>query len=69
MRAVSLRLLAREAPALTEAVLVTHQGSVIGQFVPGVPLGVTAVTYEPAPEERYDQRPVTAAPKADRKRR
>jgi hypothetical protein len=34
VKAVSLRALAREAPGLGEIALVTHQGSVIGRFIP-----------------------------------
>jgi len=34
MKVVSLRALARQAPMLDETVLVSHQGTLIGRFVP-----------------------------------
>lgn len=34
MKTVSLRALGREAPSLDEVVLVTHESSVIGRYVP-----------------------------------
>lgn len=34
MKTMSLRALAREAPSLEEVTLITHEGSVIGRFVP-----------------------------------
>lgn len=59
---------------LDEAVQVTVHGRVIGTWVPGDPAQkATAVrdfgTVRATIEERYDQRPVTAAPKAEKKRR
>lgn len=53
MRVVSLRSLARVAPDLDEAVLVSHRGQVIGRFVPGAgevaekPASVAPVGPEP----------------------
>lgn len=62
MKTMSLRSLAREAPTLEEAVIVTHDGQIIGRFIPtGVEETEPArfITRDPG----FNTRPFTPVPK------
>lgn len=74
MRTMSLRGLSRDAPTLTDAVLVTHENQVIGRFIPIALDGPDLLPPQPRPPAvastgSFNTRPFTPVPKSQPKRK